>query len=107
MDVPGTIGGRHYSTYPGEVRELKRNGKLDEAEALLLRLVDATEAESKANRWGVAPWYYEQVAIVRAKRKDLDGAIAILERYDRQIKAPGAGPHRLAQRLSQLRSKQR
>ena len=56
---------------------------------------------------GVAPWYYEQVAILRAKKKDLEGAIAILERYERQVKAPGTGPQRLAQRLSQLRSKQR
>lgn len=107
MDIGGFIGGRHYSTYPEEVRELQRNGNLDEAEALLLLLVDATEVESKSQQVGVAPWYYEQVAILRAKKKDLEGAIAILERYERQVKAPGTGPQRLAQRLSQLRSKQR
>ena len=62
MGIFGSGGGRKkYCDYPEEVRRLKREGKLDEAETLLLRLIAETEAESKAKGWGVAPWYYHQL----------------------------------------------
>ena len=48
MAKPGFVDGRHYATYAEEVLRLKRAGDLDGAEALLLRLVDATEAETSA-----------------------------------------------------------
>lgn len=105
MTRPGFVDGRHYSTSPDEVRRLKREGRLEEAEALLIRLVQATEAESKAEQWGVAPWYYEQLAIIYRKQKRPADEIEILERYARQRKAPGAGPAKLAERLAKLRAK--
>ena len=107
VDKPGFVDGKHYTTYVGEFEQLKRNGDLDGAEALLLRLVDATEAEAKAEGegWGVAPAYYEHLAIVYKKKKDLAGEIEILERYERQAKAPGASPSKLAERLARLRAK--
>jgi hypothetical protein len=40
-----------------DVKALRRAGHENEAEALLLRLIDAAEAEAAAERWGVAPWY--------------------------------------------------
>ena len=78
---------------------------MDEAGSLLCRLVEATEAEACANRWGVAPWYYEQLAIIYAKLHDAQAELSILERYERQQKAPGVGPSNLAARLSRLRSR--
>jgi len=81
---PGYVGGRHFTTYVTEIEALKRENRLAEAEELLLRLVSATEAEVK---WSVgsghvvAPWYYEQLAIVYRKRRDLAKEAAILERY--------------------------
>lgn len=89
MDKPGFVEGKHYTTYVEDVRRLKREGNSAAAERLLLRLVDAIEAEAHANDWGVAPWYYEQLAVMYAKRKDLHAEKGILERYERQIKAPG------------------
>jgi len=45
-----------------------------------LRRVERQEAESAQNGYGVAPWYYEQLAIVYRKQdRDLD-ELAILER---------------------------
>ena len=44
-EQPGYVDGRHYTEYVKTVKQLKRDGRLDEAVALLLRLVDATEAE--------------------------------------------------------------
>ena len=106
MAKPGFVDGRHYATYAEEVLRLKRAGDLDGAEALLLRLVDATEAETSAwgEGWGV-PWYYEQLAIIYRKKKKPADELAILERYERQAKAPGLVPDRLAKRLAGLRAK--
>ena len=105
MPTTGLVDVRHYTTYVEDVRALKRAGHLEQAAALLLRLVDATEAEARANRWGVAPWYHEQLAIIYAKQKDLASEISILERYERQTKAPGARPSKLADRLAKVRAR--
>ncbi|HWO71024.1 MAG TPA: hypothetical protein VNP94_09760 [Actinomycetota bacterium] len=86
------------------MRRLRREGKEDEAERLLLRLVDAVEAEAAAEGWGVAPWYYEQLAIIYRKRKDLDAEVRILERFAGQRHAPGASPPKLLERLEKARA---
>jgi hypothetical protein len=52
---PGYYQGRHYTTYVEEVKALKRSGDNEAVEWLLLALIDATEAESRANEEGVAP----------------------------------------------------
>src|SRR5690242_18431731 len=103
MERVGFVDGRHYTAYVEDVRTLKRAGEFEKAIDLLLRLVDATEAEAATNRWGVAPWYYEQLAIIYAKMKQADAEIKILERYAAQRKAPGAGPLKLAERLAKRR----
>lgn len=105
MAKPGFIKGKHYSAYSDEVRRLKRNGDLDGAEVLLLQLIEATESEARANSWGVAPWYYEQLAIVYSKKKDRKAELEVLERYAGKRKAPGARPEKLAQRLERLKKK--
>lgn len=75
------VDGRHYATYPDTVKRLKREGKVDEAEALLWRLVAATEGESADLGHAVAPWYYVQLAIIARQRKDYGAEVAVLERY--------------------------
>ena len=77
--TPGGLK-KHYTKYVDNVKRLKRSGKLEEAEELLLRCVEATEAESMREGLGVAPWYYEQLAIIYRKRKDVAAEVAILER---------------------------
>ncbi len=62
---PGTVEGRHYTAYVAQVRDLKRQGRLDEAETPLPRLLDAVEAEAAAKGYSVAPWHYAQPAIMR------------------------------------------
>lgn len=105
MDKPGYVDGRHYTTYVDDVRLMKRAGQFDQAERLLLRLVDATEEEARAKSCGVAPWYYHQLAITYAKLKQPTAELTILERYERQPKAPGARPAKLANRLARLRQR--
>lgn len=99
MGKPGFINGRHYSDYVEKVKNLKWAGLLKKAEDLLLKLVEATEAEAEATGGGGAPWYYEQLAIIYRKRRDYAAEVSILERFMRQPHAPGTGPQRLSMRL--------
>jgi len=105
MDKPGFVDDRHFTEYVETVKQLKRDGQYSRAEELLIRLVDATEAESLVDGLGVAPWYYEQLAIIYSKMNNSESELAILERYERQRKAPGASPPKLAQRLRKLRER--
>jgi len=80
----GYYNGRHYTTYIDDVKNLKRDGKLAEAERLLLELVKVAEEQAGTDELGVPPWYYEQLAIVYRKQKTYDKEISILERYAKQ-----------------------
>jgi len=102
-EEPGYYLGKHYTEYVETVNELKRAGELEKAEQLLLELIKAVESESKAEKFGVAPWYYEQLAIIYRKRKDYSKEIKILERFARQRHAPGASTPKLLERLQKAR----
>jgi len=80
-DTSGFHSGRHYTTYVEEVKALKRAGDYAGAEALLLALVQATENEAHVNRWAVAPWYFDQLAIIYRKTKEPEKELRVLERY--------------------------
>lgn len=98
----GSYRGKHYTEWVETVKDLKRDGRLDEALSLLNGLVKAVEGEAKNEGWGVAPWYYEQIAIICRKQGDLAGELAILQRYDKQPAAPGASPSKMAARLRKV-----
>ncbi|MEM4204616.1 MAG: hypothetical protein QXS54_11155 [Candidatus Methanomethylicaceae archaeon] len=102
-DKPGYYNGKHYSSYVGEIESLKKKGAIGEAERLLLELVNATEAEAKADNSGVAPWYYEELAKIYRRRKDYQKEVAILERYANQKHAPGVKPAQLLKRLAKAK----
>jgi hypothetical protein len=103
MGKLGFYKGRHYTEYVEKVKALKRGGDLDKAEKLLLRLVEAVEKESRAEGCGVAPWYYEQLAIIYRKRRNYKAEVTILERYEKQTHAPGATELKLMKRLEKAR----
>ena len=100
---PGYYNGKHYTEYAGSIRILRKGGEEDTAEKLLLNLLDAVESESASKGVGVAPWYYEQLAIIYRKRKDYLKEIEILERFARQKLATGASPPKLLERLEKAR----
>lgn len=52
---PGDYKGKHFSAWVDTVKDLKRQGRNAEALELLGHLVEATEADSRAHRWDVAP----------------------------------------------------
>lgn len=98
-DSPGEYQGRHFSAYPDEVKKLIKEKEYAKAEELLLGLVSATESESDFEGCGVAPWYYERLAILYRCTDRGDDEVQILERFMRQKQAPGAGPSKLKERL--------
>lgn len=100
----GLVRGKHFTSYVQEVKELRRRGNDQDAERLLLELVDATESEARAKGFGVAPWYYEQLAILYRQRGEPNNEIAILERFAQQEHAPGVTPPRLLERLNEARA---
>lgn len=80
-DTSGFYRGRHYTTYVEEVKAFKRAGDYSRAEALLLALVEAVETEARVKRWGVAPWYYDQLALIYRKTRQPERELQIVERY--------------------------
>ena len=101
---PGTLRGHHHSAWHAEVDRLRDNGDHSAAVGLLLEIVDATEAESRAERFGVAPAAYEALAVIYRQRKDQASEVAILERFARQAHAPGALPPKLLERLARIKA---
>lgn len=77
----GFFRGFHYTDYVEEVKQLKRENNLIEAEKLLLGLIDSVEQESYVKKWVAAPWYYKQLSIVYRKQQRYQDEISILERY--------------------------
>ena len=102
-DELGFVNGLHFTDYVEVVKDLKRQQQTDAAIALLQKLVDATEAEDREQGYGVAPWYYEQLAILYRKHGRLVDEVFILEQYAQQRKAPGVLPAKLAARLDKAR----
>ena len=101
---PGYLRGRHFSTFVADVEIFKTNNQAEEVEKLLLELVEATEVESKSLGYGVAPWYYEQLAILYRRNKNYSSEVAILERFASQKHSPGVKSHKLMDRLEKART---
>jgi hypothetical protein len=80
----GTIQGHHYTFWPDTVRALKRDGRVDEALALVLECVEAAERDAPSWGGGIPPWYTEAAGIIYRKRKEFAAEIAILQRYERK-----------------------
>jgi hypothetical protein len=105
MDKSGFYKGKHYTMYVNDVKYLIKDNKLDDAEKLLIKLVNSTENESKCNNYGVAPWYYERLAIIYKKKNDIKSETDILERFATQKHAPGVKPPKLLARLEKLKTR--
>ena len=80
------------------VTDHKRSGRYDKALVILDGCMRVEESHSN----GVAPWYYEQAAIIHRKRRDRDAELAVLRRFAAQQHALGATPPKLLERLAKL-----
>ncbi len=100
----GYLNGRHYTEYVKTVEHLIEQKEFDEVESLLRKLIEVIEQESHVTDCGVAPWYYEKLAVLYRKQKRVEDEIDILEHFANQKHAPGEKPSRLIDRLKKLKS---
>ena len=99
---PGYIDGLHHTAYIHAIRTLKTNGQRPDLEQLLLRLVEATEAEATHIGCAVTSAYYRELARLYKKNGDSGSEHAILARFAAQTHAPGVPATRLVKRLAKL-----
>jgi hypothetical protein len=96
----GMVDGVHYLELIEPIKQLKREGRLDEALVLCYKAIEAAEGDAGGRE--PAPWYTEQTAIVHRKLSQRDEEIAVLKRWlARCPKAHRAGS-RIGERLAKL-----
>ena len=99
----GCINGKHFTKYIKEIKKLKLDGKLEEAEQLLLQLLPVIE-EGMRSCNALPSWYYEQLAILFSKQNNYAGELAVLERYEKGC-APDRRQISMIKRLAMLRAR--
>jgi DNA polymerase III subunit epsilon len=102
-DQPGYVDGKPQYEHAETVKQLKREKRYAEALVLLDRIMTSTEQESAVQGYGVAPWCYEEAALIHRKNGDRENEIAVLERFALQQHAPGVKPAKLLERLKSLK----
>lgn len=75
----GVVDGVHYLQVVEPVKELKRQGRNEEALRLLYLAIEGAEGDREGR--SPAPWYTEQAAIVHRKLGQRDEEIAVLRRW--------------------------
>lgn len=83
----GEVDGKHYTKHVPDVKALLKAGDLAAAERLLLRLIEAVEAEGRLGgvHWTLPPWYHGRLAGLYKKLKRPEDERAIMERYKAQF----------------------
>jgi hypothetical protein len=85
------------------VNRLKQDGDLVGAKELLWRIADETEAVGLKEGWGIAPWAYEQLAIIYRKERDREKEKLVLERLASVTDPQGVTLQNLLERLQRIR----
>ncbi|MHC6220495.1 hypothetical protein [Arthrobacter sp. MMS24-S77] len=97
------VDGVHYLELVEPIKQLKREGRFEEALVLCYKAIEA--AEGNAGGREPAPWYTEQAAIVHRKLGQKNEELAVLKRWlARSPKAHRAGSS-IAERLAKLEAK--
>lgn len=83
----GEVDGKHYTTHVPDVKALLKAGDFAAAERLLLRLIEAVEAEGRLGgvHWTPPPWCHRRLASLYKKLKRPEDERAIMERYKAQF----------------------
>lgn len=93
-DPVAKFGIDHYTDAPSHVKQLKREGKHDTAEVLLLWCINQAEKETREKGYSDIPrWYYKQLGIIYRKDGRYDDEREILERYIDTCNELGGTPH--------------
>ncbi len=80
-EAAAQVRGRHYVDWVPVIDEMRAAKRDDEALALLMEIIPATERAAAVTGREPAPAYTGRAAIILRRRKDYLGEIRILERY--------------------------
>jgi hypothetical protein len=98
----GMVGKYHYLEAVEPIKQLKREGRMDEDLALCYGAIEGAERDRAGRE--PAPWYTEQAAIIHRKRGERDEEIAVLERWLHNCPTSRRAGSRIQQRLDKLQS---
>jgi hypothetical protein len=98
--VQGMVNGVHYLQLVEPIKQLKREGRLDDALVLCYAAIEGAEANREGRE--PAPWYTEQAAIIHRKLGQRDKEIAVLERWFAACPPERRDGSRIGERLSKL-----
>ncbi len=77
----GMVDGLHYLQTVEPIKQLKRDGRLEDALALCYKAIQGAENAARREKTSPPPFYTEQAAIIHRKLKQRDEEIAVLQRY--------------------------
>jgi hypothetical protein len=98
----GMVNGIHYLQLIEPIKELKRDGRLEEALTLCYAAIEGAEASAARERLEPAPWYTEQAAIIHRKLGQRDEELAVLERWLKACPSDRRDGSRIQERLAKL-----
>ena len=96
----GLVDGTHYLETIEPIKQLKREGKLEEALALCYLAIGGAEAARDGRE--PAPWYTEQAAIIHRKLGQRDEEVAVLRRWVEACPPERRAGSKVQERLDKL-----
>lgn len=98
----GMPQGVHYLQLVEPIKQLKRDGRLEDALTLCYAAIDGAEAAVHLEKLEPAPWYTEQAAIVCRKLGRPEEERAVLERWVAACPPDRGGNSQIRERLESL-----
>ncbi|MFJ4027458.1 hypothetical protein ACIPWF_09710 [Paenarthrobacter sp. NPDC089989] len=99
----GMVDGVHYLELVEPIKQLKREGRHEEALVLCYKAIQAAEQDAGGRE--PAPWYTEQAAIVHRKLGEKDKEIEVLRRWLARCPGGRRAGSKIAERLAKLEQK--
>ncbi|CAH0135464.1 hypothetical protein SRABI26_00333 [Arthrobacter sp. Bi26] len=96
----GMVDGVHYLELIEPIKQLNRDGRLEEALVLCYKAITAAEGDAGGRE--PAPGYTEQAAIIHRKLSQKDEEIAVLKRWLAKCPKARRNGSRIAERLAKL-----
>jgi hypothetical protein len=94
--------------FKSEIVQLKRAGKVEEAERMLETLIEIVEEKARKHERGVPHWYYDQLAKLHRKTGKSKAEIRTLERWAGRAHAPSSkAEKRMNERLATLKGEKK
>jgi hypothetical protein len=96
----GVVDGVHYLELVEPIKQLKREGRLEEALVLCYKAIEAAERDAGGRE--PAPGYTEQAAIIHRKLSQKDEEIAVLKRWLAKCPKAHRNGSQIGERLAKL-----